>query len=455
MRIVIVGGGLVGETLAGKLASDGHDISLVEKDPATARALDERLDVQVVQGNGAKAPVLRKAGIDEAELVVAMSNSDETNMIVGLIAASLFRVSHIVVRLRDPEHMEGFSLVSREHPFEHVCVDPEAAAVDRIASLLEVPQALDVVEFMDGRLVMAAFRIGPDSDFVDQPVAFMALAFAGTPAVVAAIDRRGAWIVPHGEEDIAAGDIVYFAIAREHLDDVVSLVGAPGERRHTVMVAGASRIGLALARRLEPTDLRVVLVEADADLARAAAEQLERTLVVRGRVTDRSLLEEEDVHRVDTFVAATPDHEINLVAGLLAKRLGAARAFALVDNPALVNLIGDVGIDAIISPRLLAIGLTLQHIRGSAVRTVAPLIEDRVEVLEAEAVKGSPITQGKLSEVGLARGVLVAALRRGDKIVLPRGDDRVEAGDLVLLVTTAEQAREVAKYLGPGLLGTG
>jgi len=449
MRIVIVGGGLVGETLAGKLSRDGHDISLIESDPATARALDERLDVQVIQGNGAKAPVLRAAGIAEAELVVAMSNSDETNMIVGLLGASLFRVNHIVVRLRDPEHMEGFSLVSREHPFEHVCVDPEAAAVDRIASLLDVPSALDVVEFMDGKLVMAAFRIGPDSDFVDQPVSFMALAFAGTPSVVAAIDRSGDWIVPHGEEEIRADDIVYFAIAREHLEDVVSLVGVREDRRRTVMVGGASRIGISLAQRLEGGPYRVVLIEQDPELAAQAADRLESTLVVGGRVTDRSLLEEEAVDRVATFVAATPDHEINLVSGLLAKRLGAARAFALVDNPALVNLMGDVGIDAIISPRLLAIGLTLQHIRGAGVRSVAPLLEDRVEVVEAEAVKGSPITRAPISEVGLERGVLIAALRRGDQLLLPSGEDRVEPGDSVLMIATTEKAALVTKYLSP------
>jgi trk system potassium uptake protein TrkA len=449
MRIVIVGGGLVGETLAEKLSHDGHDISLVEHDVQTARALDERLDVQVIQGNGAKATVLRAAGVEEAELVVAMSNSDETNMIVGLLAASLFRVSHIVVRLRDPEHMEGFALVSRDHPFEHVCVDPEAAAVDRIASLLEVPSALDVVEFMDGQLIMAAFRIGPESDFVDQPVSFMALAFAGTPAVVAAIDRSGEWIVPHGEEEIRADDLVYFAIAREHLEDVVSLVGVTEERRRTVMIGGASRIGLSLARRLEGGANRVVLIEQDPDLAQAAADQLKNALVVRGRVTDRGLLVEEDVDRVATFVAATPDHEINLVSCLLAKRLGAARAIALVDNPALVNLMGDVGIDAIISPRLLAIGLTLQHIRGAGVRSVAPLLEDRVEVVEAEAVKGSPITRAPISEVGLERGILIAALRRGDQLLLPSGADRVEAGDLVLMITTTDQASKVTQYLSP------
>ncbi len=447
MRILIVGGGLVGETLADKLSHDGHDITLIEQDPATARALDERLDVQVVQGNGAKAPVLRAAGIENAELIVGMSNSDETNMIVGLLAASLFRVSHIVVRLRDPDHMEGFSLVSRDHPFEHVCVDPEAAAVDRIAKLLEVPSALDVVEFMGGRLMMVAFKIGESSDFVDQPVSFMRLAFAGTPSVVAAIDRNGNWIVPHGEEEIRAQDIVYFAIARRHLDDVVSLVGAQEERRKTIMIAGASRIGLDLARRLEGHEGRVVLVEPDPDLAQAAADQLGDTLVVMGHATDRGLLLEEDVDRVATFIAATPDHEINLVAGLLAKRLGAARAFALVDNPALVNLMGDVGIDAIISPRLLAIGLTLQHIHGAGVRSVAPLLEDRVEVVEAEAVRGSPITRAPISEVGLPRGVLIAALRRGDDLLLPSGEDTVEVGDLVLIITTTDQAPKVAQYL--------
>ena len=440
----------MGETLADKLSRDGHDICLIEQHAATARALDERLDVKVVQGNGAKATVLRAAGIEDAELIVGMSNSDETNMIVGLLAASLFRVSHIVVRLRDPDHMEGFSLVSREHPFEHVCVDPEAAAVERIAKLLDVPSALDLVEFMDGRLIMAAFKIGPESDFVRQPVSFMRLAFAGTPSVVAAIDRLGDWIVPHGDEEIHAHDIVYFAIAREHLDDVVSLVGAPEERRKTVMIAGASRIGLELARHLEGRNGRVVLIEPDPDLAQSAADQLETTVVVKGEATDRALLIEEDVDRVAIFVAATPDHEINMVSGLLAKRLGAARAVALVDNPALVNLMGDIGIDAIISPRLLAIGLTLQHIHGAGVRSVAPLLEDRVEVVEAEAVRGAPLTRGTIAEVGLPRGVLIAALRREGELLLPSGEDRVQPGDLVLVITTTEQAPKVAQYLSVG-----
>jgi trk system potassium uptake protein TrkA len=190
-----------------------------------------------------------------------------------------------------------------------------------------------------------------------------------------------------------------------------------------------------------------VLIEESSELARRAEEVLDHTLVVCGPVTDRDMLEEEDIEGVSTFVAVTPDAEVNLVSSLLAKRLGASRAFALVDNPALANLIGDIGIDAVISPRLLAVGLTLQHIRRGRVRSVAALLEDKVEVIEAEAMAGSRLTSGTLAEVDLPRGVLVAAMRRGDRLLLPRGHDRVEPGDQVLIITTTEKAARLDHYL--------
>jgi trk system potassium uptake protein TrkA len=184
-------------------------------------------------------------------------------------------------------------------------------------------------------------------------------------------------------------------------------------------------------------------------LASPMFEALGSTLVITGQVTDQNLLEEEDIDRVATFVALTPDHEANLVSSLLAKRLGASRAFALVDNPALANLIGEIGIDAVISPRLLAVGLTLQHIRRGRVRSVAALLEDKVEIVEAEAVRDSRLTSDKLAAVGLPRGVLVAAVRRGERLLLPGGEDRVEAGDQVVLITTTEKAATLDAYLSP------
>jgi len=447
MNITIVGAGRVGQTLAEKLARDGHDVSLVEADAPKLRALSETLDVQLVEGNGATAPVLRQAGIEKSNLVVAVTDRDEVNMVVGMLASFAFDVPRIVVRLRDADHAEGFDLIGQEHPGEHVWVNPEVAAVDRISSLLEVPGAVDVLSFMDGELVVAGFRIGATSDFVGVRVSDLKLLFAATPTLAVAIHRNDDWLIPHGGEEIAIHDLVYFAIAREHLYEVLPLVGVPRDDRRTIMIAGAGPIGLELARRLEAGDGRTILIESDKQLARIASEQLSKALVVTGRATDQALLEEENIDRVSTFVAVTPDHETNLVGGLLAKRLGAGRAVVLVDNPALVDLVGEIGIDAIISPRVLVIGLALQHIRGGRVLTVAQLLADRIEVVEAEVGKRSTLVKGTLSEIKLPRGVLVAALKRGDRLLVPGGADRVEPGDRVLLIATAENASKLTRFL--------
>jgi trk system potassium uptake protein TrkA len=447
VHIVIVGGGLVGSTLAARLSRDGHDVVLIEGDARRARELSESLDAQVIAGNGATAPILRQAGITQADLVVATTNRDESNLVVGMLASTLFNVPRLVVRLRNPNHEEGFATMAREHPGEHVCVYPGAAAVDRIWALLEVPGALDVVSFMEGELLVAGFRINEDSDFAGFPVSHMSLLFADAATLVVAIQRKHQWVIPHGGEQMMVGDIAYFAIARKDLDNVLTLVGAPREPKHRIMIAGASPIGLRLARRLEESDLQVVLVEENAELAREAAESLGDTLVVQGQATDETILDEEDIKRVSTFVALTADHEANLVAGLLAKQLGAKRAFALVDNPALAHLIGEIGIDAVISPRLLAVSLTLQHIRGTRVHSVATLLEDEIEVVEAEATEDGLLSKRPLAELDLPRGVLVAALRRGEKILVPRGGDRVEPGDDVLFITTTENAPRLAKFL--------
>jgi trk system potassium uptake protein TrkA len=447
LNIVIVGGGLVGSTLPEKLSRDGHDVSLLDRDDNRVREISESLDIQALQGNGATARDLRRAGVEEANLVVATTDSDEANMIVGMLAAFVFGVPRIVVRLRDAGHAEGFALIAQDHPTERVWVNPDQASVDRIAALLEVPGAVDVVSFMEGELLVAGFRIHANSDFAGMRVSDMNLLFAATPTLAVAIRRRDDWIIPHGGEQIDDGDLVYFAITREHLDDMLSLVGVPKDRRSDVMIAGAGPIGLELAKRLSRADVPVVLIEENEELAYRASEDLGDTLVIRGVATDPELLEEEGIGRISTFVAVGDDHESNLVAGLLAKRLGAGRAVVLVDNPGLVDLVAQIGIDAIISPRLLVIGLALQHIRGGRVRSVAQLLEDQIEIVEAEVVKGSRLTRAALSDLKIPRGVLVAAMRRGEKLLVPRGSDRAEPGDRVLLITTTDNASNLGDFL--------
>lgn len=452
MQIVIVGGGRVGTTLADKLSQEGHDVTLLEQDPQAVAELSDALDVRVVEGNGATAEALRRAGAEGAQLLLATSDSDEVNFVAGRVAASMLRVGTVVVRLRDPAHEEAFRALSSGDDAHVVCVNPEAAAVEKIVSLLELPGASDVEAFMDGQLLVAGFRILDTSEFADRPVSDMGLFFAGTPSLVAAIQRGDEAMVPHGEESIRVGDLVYFAIARPELEGVLELMGAGEAPRRRILVAGATRLGLAVARRLHGLGRSLTLLEADPRAAGRAVEHLPAGVhVAKGSATSQRLLEEYEIESADAFVALTPDYETNLVAGLLARRLGAKRAFALVDNPALADLIGETAIDAPISPRLLAIGLINRHVpRGGSLLSVAAILGDRVEVIEAEAVKGSRITAGPLAELGLPRGLLVAALRRGGRLRVPQGTDRVEPGDRLLLIATTEQTKKVGDVLRAG-----
>lgn len=454
MQILLVGGGLTGSTLAARLAANGHDVVLIERDATVARRLTAGLDVQVVEGNGTKARILQEAGIERSDVVFATTESDEANMVVAMLAATMFHVPRLLVRLRDPDHEADFTRIARERggDVQYRCINPDAAAVDRFFALLEVRGAIDVMHFMDGELLVAGFRIRADSDLAGMQVRDMSLLFANAPTLVVAIQRGQSWIVPHGDEELRAGDIAYLAIARSDLENVVSLVrgeavAAREAARLRVIVAGGTSIGLGLARRLESKDFQVTVLEDDADRARKAAEELGDTIVVQGMPTDQALLEEEGIERTSAFVAVTSDYEANLVSCLLARRLGAERSFALVDNPDLVHLIGEISIDAIISPRLLAVSLALEHIRGGGVRSVATLLEDRIEVVEGEAVPGAPLVRTRLADVEMPRGVLVAALRRNGRIVVPGGKDRIEPGDHVLLVSTTEHAPRVAQLL--------
>ena len=448
MKAIVVGGGLVGSSLAAKLAGDGHDVVLVERDRDLLRELNENIDVQTIAGNGATVPVLLNAGIERCDLLLATTDSDEANMVVALVGSSLFKVPRVVARLRDLGHEESFRKIAAEVEGERISINPEQAAVDRIMSLLPVPGAVDVAPFFGGSVLVAGFVIRPESDFSGLLLSHLRLLFPAATMLVVAMRRDGEWKVPHGEDEIRAGDLVYFAMDPGETDNVLAMLGIRRGTEGRVMIAGASRIGVSLAHRLErETDLGVTVVDSRRQECEAAAAELDRTLVIHGSPTDRELLLEEGVDGIDGFVACTDDHEENVVACLLAGRLGSAHTFALVDNAALVGLIGEVGIDAVISPRMLAVGLALQFARKGRVMAVAPLMDSTVEAIEVEAVETSRLVRSPLASLGLPRGILVAALKRGDTILVPKGADQIEAGDRVLLVTTAESAARLDAFL--------
>jgi trk system potassium uptake protein TrkA len=448
MKAIVVGGGLVGSTLAEKLARDGNDVIVVEQNRELIADLNERLDVQTIHGNGATIPVLMQAGIENADLLLATTNSDEANMVVALVGSVIFKVPRVAARLRDPEHEEGFRRIAREPGGDRVAINPDMAAVDKILSLMPVPGAVDVVSFFDGKLLVAGFHIKPDSEFAGLLLSHLRLLFPATPVLVVAIRRDGRWRVPYGDDEIRAGDLVYFAVDPAELDNVLVLLGVRRGAERRVMVAGATRIGVNLSRRLEEDGVPVTLIDERREACEKAAAVLDDTLVIHGSPTDRELLREEGAERVEGFVACTDGHEENVVACLLAGRMGAAHTFALVDNAALSGLVGDLGIDAVISPRLLSVSLALQFARKGRIKAVAALLEDSVEVFEVEAAEGSRLVRSPLSELGLPRGMLLVAVQRDDRIFIPGGEDRIEPGDQVIVAATSETAPRLDDFIG-------
>jgi trk system potassium uptake protein TrkA len=416
MRVVVVGGGLVGSTLASKLAGDGHDVVIVEQDRDLISDLNEKLDVQTIRGNGATIPVLVNAGIENADLLLATTDSDEANMVVALVGSVIFKVPKVAARLREAGHEEGFRRIAREPGEERVAINPDQAAVEKILSLMPVPGAVRLL-------------------------------FPATPMLVVAIRRDGRWRVPYGDDEIRAGDLVYFAMDPTELDNVLVLLGLHRGAERRVMIAGASRIGVALAKRLEENGVPVTLIDDRRIACESTAADLADTLVIHGSPTDRELLREEGAERVEGFVACTDRHEENVVSCLLAGRMGAAHTFALVDNAALSPLVGDLGIDAIISPRLLSVSLALHFARKGRIRSVAALLEDSVEVFEVEAVEGSQLVSTPLAKLGLPRGILMVAVQREGRIFIPGGDDQIEPGDQVIVAAASEMASRLDDVL--------
>ena len=473
MKVIILGAGQVGASVAEGLVSEENDITIVDQDPARLALLQDRLDLRTVVGNAATPSVLRAAGAEDADMIIAVTQSDQSNLVACKIAHSVFNVPTRIARLRAQDFLADESLLATENFAVDFALCPEQVITDYISRLIEFPEALQVLQFAKGRLSLVAVRAYEGGVMVGKPVREMREHLPwGMEARIAAIFRRDQPVVPNGDTVIEDGDEVFLLAAAETIRPVLRQLRRMTQPVQRIMIAGGGNIGIRLARSLEKR-YEVKVIEGRRERAEYLANELDNALVLLGDATDEELLEQENIHEMDLFLAVTNDEEDNIMAGSLAKRLGCKRVVALINRRAYAEMIEGGPIDIGISPAQVSIGTLLAHVRHGDVAEVHSLRRGAAEALEIVA-HGDPATSkivGKrIDQIDWPAGATVAALvRHFDKavivgqtddwtaitrhgeVVIAHHDTVIEPGDHVIVFCTSKKlVKKVEKLFEVG-----
>jgi trk system potassium uptake protein TrkA len=445
LKIIILGAGEVGFHIAQKLSEESQDVVLIDKDPLQIKRISENLDVQALLGSGTSPQVLKDAGIKEADLLVAATDSDEVNLISCLLARNLNQYILKVARIRNKEYLEEKDLFGPDLlGIDHI-INPQSVMVETILTLMGVPGASDVIDFVGGQVKLIGLAVHKNSHFIGQQL----LSFKGLEEklLVGAIVRGNQVVIPRGKDTILAGDLVYVVVRNDELNQVLALFDINQETLRRVIIVGAGQTGTALATALDHSKLHVKIIDNDNEKCTALAEKLERVIVINGDGRDKDLLLEENIGDVDVMVAITGDEESNVLISLLAKGLGAKRTITRVSKLSYIPLVSAIGLDTVVSPRLSAVRAILQYIRRGKIISVAPLKGEHAEAIEAEALETSDIVNVPLSKVKFPKGAIVGAIVRGEQIIIPRGDNVIMPGDHLIIFALKQVIPKLEKLL--------
>ncbi len=439
MKIIVLGAGQVGKTAARHLAQEHtNDVTVVDLNADTLQELQDRLDIRTVHGHAAHPSVLGQAGAEDADMVIALTDSDETNMIACQICYSLFRTPTKIARIRANSYMVEERLYGPQALPVDVRISPEQLVTDYIEQLIRYPGALQVLDFADGRIRLVGARAHKEGLLTGLPLRELPNHIPDVETRVAAIYRRRESIPPEGDTVVEEGDEVFFIAARRDIRVVMSEMRKLDSPVRRVFIAGGGNIGFRLAKRLERTN-QVKLIERDRDRAREISEKLDRTIVLTGDAADQELLLEENIDSADVFCAVTNAEEANILSAMLAKRLGATKVMALINRPAYVDLVEASSIDVALSPQQITIGSLLRYVRRGDVVKVHSLRRGAAEAIEAVAHgdrENSRVVGRRIDEIRLPVGARIAALVRGEEVLMAHHDTVIEADDHVILFLT-------------------
>lgn len=453
MKIIILGAGQVGRTAANHLAhEEANEITVVDRDEALLRDLQDRLDIRTIIGNGAHPGILEAAGVRSADVFIALTNSDEVNMVACQIVATMFNKDCTrIARIRSSEfsrHEKLFGGEDRSFAVD-VTLSPEQLVTEHVARLIRYPGALQVLDFAEERVRMVSARALKGGLLVGQQLRTLREHIPNTDARVAAIYRGGQNIKPSGDTVIEHGDEVFFIAARKDIRPVMNEIQRLEDPARKVVIAGGGNIGFRLAQKLEETN-QVKLIERDSRRARRIAEQLSSAIVLIGDASDEELLLEENIDTADVFVAVTNAEEANILSAMLAKRLGAKKVMALINRPAYAELMESGNLDVAISPQMITIGSVLAHVRRGDVAQVHSLRRGTAEAIEAVAhgIQGEGRVIGrKIMDIPLPDGATIAAIVRGEEVLMAHHDTVVQRDDHVILFLTDRRQVDAVERL--------
>lgn len=449
MQVIICGAGQVGSNIARYLASEGADVTIIDQSQELVHKIVDSLDVKGLVGFASHPDVLERAGAKDADMVIAVTYADEVNMVACQVCHTLFDVPTKIARVRHQSYLEPMwgNLFSRDHLPIDVVISPEIEVARAIMRRLQVPGAFDVNPIADGKVSLIGVHCTEECPILDTPLRQLTALFPDLNIVVVGISRKGQGFVPRPEDELRIGDNVYFVADTEHLNRAMAAFGHEEREARRMIVVGGGNIGLSLAKMIEESQRHVILklIEIDKKRAEFVAETLKRTVVIHGDALDTELLEEANIRQTETVIAVSNDDEVNILGSLLAKRFGCQRAVTLVNKTTYTPLIDTLGIDAVVSPRVITVSTILQHVRRGRIRSVHTITEGFGELIEAEALETSSLVGVPIRDSDLPEGVVVAALVRAGEVIIPRGDTVVETGDLVVIFAAKAAVKQVEK----------
>jgi trk system potassium uptake protein len=446
MKIIIVGAGQVGLNIASHLARENKDVVVIDKDPAALARVTEKVDVEALVGSGSSPVLLEEAGIRESDILLAVTDSDEVNLVACLVADIIAPTVKKLARIRKGDYDRYHQVFQESVPHIDAVINPEIEVVKTIGLFMQVPGAVDIGEFAEGRLKFVGI-------YMDKNARLAGMRLADLPSrvsvrlLIAAVVREGEMIIPGGDVRLYPGDLIYFVSEESGL---ASILKAFDKRHHPVkraMIIGGGDIGLRLAKYLEKQSVYTKLIEKSADRCSQIADEVSKAVVIQGDGSDQGLLLEENISEMDVVVTLTHDEETNILSSLLAKRMGARQTITKLDKFSYFSLMSTIGLEQVVSPRLSAVNSILQHIRRGKVLSARTLSDEKAELLEAVALETSDIVGKPLKRVGMPKGSLVIGIIRENQIEIPSGNSVIAPNDRIIIFARREVVPKIEKIL--------